>query len=412
MKNKLLIFLLAIVINIVLINSTQAQSYYGSGEFGFRSYTSDAHAIGMGENFIAVTDGFQINMNNPAGLVFTPVTRLSGDFLHEAIWSESQDGTGFAKYTNFNGLSLAIPIKIKKFVTAFSLHPVSQFDYRYEVDEKIDDYSYTKKTIAKGGLNKLSAGIGISPFKSIAIGAAFNYYFAKFEKTWELDFVSDLFWDTSDNLTRKMWGYNFTTGMIINALPGLFVGGFYTKDFKLNSQDQVKNSVKFGSIDALIQGYDHDELNIFMPELWGFGISYIFKTKYRISSDYYTEPWSKIKVNGTLLQGYNDGNHIGVGFEILPSPNTLANYFQKISYRMGYFHKVLNYLDGQGNTISENGFTLGFGFPYYNTLGRLDIALKYSNRGDLSKNPVKENVFQMFISITGGEKWFFRGEQR
>ncbi len=394
------------------MTSSQAQSYYGSGDFGFRSYTSDAHAIGIGETFIAVADGFQINMNNPAGLVFTPVTRLSGDFIHEAVWSESQDGTGFGKYTNFNGLSLAIPIKSEKFVTAFSLQPVSQFDYHYEIDDEIDEFGFTKKTIAEGGLNKLSVGIGFSPIKKVFIGAAFNYYFAKFEKTWELDFVSDMFWDTSDKLTRKMWGYNFTTGMIFNPLPGLFLGGFYTKDFQLNSQDHVNNSVRFGSMDARIQAYDLDQLEVLMPELWGVGLSYIFSAKYRISSDYYTEPWSKIKVNDAVLQGYNDGSHFGVGFEVLPSTNSLANYFEKVSYRMGYFHKVLNYLDTGGNTISENGFTLGFGFPYYGKLGRLDVAFKYSIRGDIATNPVKENVFQLFISATGGERWFYRGEQR
>lgn len=412
MKNKFLFLLLAIFTITTQINSARAQSYYGSGEFGFRSYTSDAHAIGLGETFIAVADGFQMNMINPAGLVFTPVTRLSGDFVHEATWSESQDGTGFGKYTNFNGLSLAVPIKRGKLVTAFSLQPVSQFDYRYEIDEKIDEFGFTKKTIAEGGLNKISAGIGFAPFKKISIGAALNYYFGKFEKTWEVDFVSDMFWDTSDKLTRKMWGYNFTTGVIFNPLPSLFLGGFYTKDFKLNSQDHVNNGLNFGSTGATIQGYDLDRLDIFMPELWGLGFSYIFKTKYRLSSDYYTEPWSKIKVNNNELQGYNDGSHFGVGFEVLPSTNSLANYFEKVSYRMGYFNKVLNYLDTDGNTIPENGFTLGFGFPYYGTLGRLDVALKYSIRGDLTKNPVKENVFQLFISVTGGERWFYRGEQR
>jgi len=412
MKNKFLVFILTILTNTILINLAQAQSYYGTGEFGFRSYTSDSHSIGMGETFIAVADGFQINMINPAGLIFTPVTRLSGDFIHEAIWSESQDGTGFAKYSNLNGLSFAMPVKTGKLVTAFSINPISQFDYSYEIDSEIDGYGYSKKTIAQGGLNKISAGIGFSPLKRISIGAAFNYYFAKLEKTWEIDFVSDIFWDTSDKLTRKMWGYNFSTGMIINPMPGLFLGGFYSNDFSLNSQDHVKNNVKFGSMTALIQGYDYDILKIQMPELWGIGLSYIYKNKYRISSDYYKEPWSKIKVNDILLEGYNNSSHFGTGFEILPNPNSLAKYYQKMSYRIGYYNRFLNYLDVNGNSISEHGFTFGLGLPYYNTLGRIDIAFKYGFRGDLSKNPVKESIFQMFISITGGEKWFVRGEQR
>ena len=239
-----------------------------------------------------------------------------------------------------------------------------------------------------------------------------NYYFAKLEKTWQVDFTSDTFWDTSDKITRKMWGFNLNTGIVINPLPEIFVSGFYANDFKLISQDHDANSVTRSSLDALIQGYDYDKIDIDMPEYWGIGLSYIFKTKFRVTSDFVSKYWSKLKINGTTLDRYNDSSHLGFGFEILPTTDFTASYFRTLSYRVGYYHDILNYKDINSNIITENGFTIGLGVPYYYKLGRIDFAFKYGFRGDLTKNPVEENVFQFLISITGGEKWFERGLQK
>jgi len=413
MRKNIFVFVFTnIIITLIFYSLIQAQSYYSSKEFGVRSYMSDSQAMGMGGTFIAVADGFQINMTNPAGLVFTPVTRLSGDFIHNAIWSESENGTGFNKYTNLNGISFAVPIKSAKLVTAFSLNPYSQFDFEYESTGQIDEYNYTKKIKAEGGSNKISAGIGFSPIKRISFGVAANYYFGKYEQTWKVDFVSDFFWDTSDNLTKKMWGFNLSAGMIVNPFAGLFLGGFYSNKYKLNSQDHIKDITTKGSVSYTINKYDHDQIELNMPEMWGIGLSYIFKARCRISSDYVTTPWSNFKINDVAVENYQNNSRIGIGFEILPSTKMLAKYFEKMNYRIGYYHQQLDFVDIAGNTITENGLTLGFGFPYYGTLGRVDVALKYGFRGKLSKNPVKENIFQLFISVTGGERWFFRGVQR
>ena len=77
MRKNIFVFVFTnIIITLIFYSLIQAQSYYSSKEFGVRSYMSDSQAMGMGGTFIAVADGFQINMTNPAGLVFTPVTRL------------------------------------------------------------------------------------------------------------------------------------------------------------------------------------------------------------------------------------------------------------------------------------------------------------------------------------------------
>ena len=96
---------------ILYFHSVYAGSFYSSKGFGQRNYFSNSQAIGLGGTLIACADRYQINTINPAGLVFIPITRLSGDFIHDAIWSKSEGESGFSKYTNLNGMSLAIPLK-------------------------------------------------------------------------------------------------------------------------------------------------------------------------------------------------------------------------------------------------------------------------------------------------------------
>ncbi len=80
-----------------------------------------------------------------------------------------------------------------------------------------------------------------------------------------------------------------------------------------------------------------------------------------------------------------------------------------MTYRAGYFFQQLDFQDRSGNNVTEYGISVGAGFPYYGDWGRIDVALRYGQRGDLSSNPVTEDIFQIYISITGGEKWFLRG---
>lgn len=408
MKIKVIIFILLLSLLGIYLNTVNAGSFYNSRGLGELKYFSNAQAIGMGGTLIAVPDKFQINLLNPAGLVFIPITRLSGDFIHEAIWNKTEIGNGFVKYTNLNGISLALPLKENKLVTSISIIPTSQFDYEYELPGIVDDFNYTKKIRASGGLNKVSFGFGYAITNYIYLGGYFQYNFGKLEQNWIVDYVSDLFWDTSDKLTRKMWGMNWSSGLIIRPNSNLYFGATYSGKHKLTFQDHIDNITYNGSLVYDVAASKNEKKKLTVPQLWGLGVTYVLKEKYRFSGDYLYQPWSNFKEENNLTTTYNNNNRIGVGVEMLPSKNMLAKYYQKMTYRLGYFFHTLDFQDESGNSVTEYGITAGAGFPYYGTFGRIDVALRFGKRGDISSNPVEENIFQIYISITGGEKWFSR----
>jgi hypothetical protein len=346
---------------------------------------------------------------NPAGLAFIPLTRLSGDFLHEAIWNKTKIDDGFAKYTNLNGISFAIPLKAERLVTSISLVPASQFDYEYHVMDTINNYGYSKKIRAIGGLNKISFGFGLALTKQIYLGNYLHVNFGKLEQAWMVDYVSDLFWDSYDQLTRKMWGFNWTGGLIYRPIDNLYLGMIYSANYKLTFKDQTNNFTQNSSLIYMVDAFENEAKKLNIPEFWGWGMTYVLKKKYRFSGDFIYQPWSKFTTKNDLLTDYSDAYRLGAGIELLPSKNMLAKYHEKMTYRAGYFFQQLDFKDRSGNNVTEYGVSVGAGFPYYGDWGRIDVAFRYGKRGDLSSNPVAEDIFQIHISITGGEKWFLRG---
>ena len=399
-----------VIMTILLINGKQvnAGSFYNSRGLGEIRYFANAQAIGMGGSMLAVPDQFQINVLNPAGLVFIPLTRLSGDFLHEAIWNKTKLENGFTKYTNLNGIALAIPLKMEKLTVSVNIIPSSQFDYEYSVMDSIDNYGYAKRIKASGGLNKISFGFGLALTKHIYFGNYFHVNFGKLEQTWMVDYTSDLFWDSNNRLTRKLWGVNWTGGIIVRPIPNLYAGAIYSTKYNLNYNDETENFTQKSSSYYLVDNFNSEDSKTKIPELWGIGITYVLKEKYRFSSDFLYQGWSNFKDINDLPSNYNDSYSVGFGIEMLPSKNMLAKYLEKMTYRAGYFFRQLDFKGQSGNNVTEYGISIGAGFPYYGTRGRLDVALRYGRRGDLASNPVKEDIFQIYISVTGGEKWFFR----
>ena len=391
-----------------MISPATAQSFFSSRGFGERTDYTSAQAIGIGGANIALPDQFQTNTLNPATLVNINLSRLSGDFIHQSFWTTSPEGSGFSKYNNLNGISLAIPLKVNRLVVAAGLTPFSQFDYSFDESGVIDDYHYQKIVEGEGGLNKIHVGFGSTIFKRISLGAYFNYYFGKMTKKWRVDYVSDLFWDTSDDIVRKVWGSSFTFGVNINPISSLYLGGFFTPQHELTYRDAVQFGTQKGSYFNKLMDYELEEQKMTMPEMWGTGAVFTAKNRYRFAASYLLEPWSKFDGSGIIANELQDRYRFSVGMELLPSNNLVAKYHEKMTYRAGYFYQQLNFTDEDGQAIKEYGFSLGFGFPYYSGKGRVDLALQYGKRGGLSSDSVKENVFQVYISVIAGEKWFVR----
>ena len=376
-------------------------SYYQINGLGKINYITQADILGRGGTSIAIIDRNTINSVNPAGLIFLDLTRISADFYHENNEIKTTTNNGISNYSNLNGVKLSVPLAVNKFVISLGIKPLTRSDFKVESSGELSTGNkYFKQIINKGGVNQFSLGIASGFKNKVFTGLFFNYNFGRVEENWKVDFVSDLFYDTSDKIISTLWGGNITGGVLVKIRPDFYLGGVFSTTTKLTVNNNIEYTTGISSITS--------KLKMKIPYSWGIGASYILKKKAVLSCDFFNQPWSKLSIDDVTLNGYNNSYRISSGIELIPSTKFNAKFYKKVIYRAGFNYSKLSYQDINGNDVSEYLGTLGLGLPFYEGFGRIDIAFGYGKRGNLDKNNVEENLLQLMISISGGEKWFLR----
>ena len=101
-----------------------------------------------------------------------------------------------------------------------------------------------------------------------------------------------------------------------------------------------------------------------------------------------------------------DGDFISVslGSRYIPEFDPEKRYYSKISPAMGFsFRRV--YFE-EDDPINEFSVSFGFGFPFKNNVGALNISSEIGRRGSISRNEAEELFIRQTVSISGWEGWF------
>lgn len=390
---------------ILLTVSTESfsGSYFTMNRVGNVLYQTQADFSGRGGTGIGVLDRRSINTLNPAGLAVVDLTRFTGHFIHESIDIKTQSATALSNYSNFGGVNISIPLMVDKFVISLGIRPISQFDFETESEGELSTGNrYVRSVVNEGGLNQVTLGAGFGYKKKVFAGFYFNHNFGRIEENWKVDFVSDLFIDTSDKLLSTIWGQNFTFGTMIRVTDDFTVGGMLTTGVNLNMNNHIEYT--FGKSTETI------EQTMKFPHAWGMGASYLLKRRLRVSADYFNQPWSGIEIADQSNLPYNDMHTISSGIEYIPFGKIYRGFYKKLTYRIGFNYTTLPYVDDNGNDLTEYFGTVGLGVPFYSGRGRIDLAFNFGKRGDIGSNSAEESVYRFLISVSGAEKWFFRPE--
>ncbi|MDZ7261636.1 MAG: hypothetical protein ONB05_05975 [candidate division KSB1 bacterium] len=378
-------------------------SFYSNKGIGLLSYFTTGQGMGMGGIGIAIIDNISLNHLNPATLVPTPMTRLSGTFLYQTVSMKSPGEKGFSRYANANGLHFLMPLK-RNISFSIGLTPVTLVDFEMRSEGEV---SYRKQVRGNGGLNRVVLSLFYAPIEKIYLGFSFNYNFANIEETWVVDFYSDEFNDTQDVLSTRLWGPNFTTGLIFRLRKDWTMGVIYSTATQLRAKTSARynfNEAPYNFAEESLAQYHQ----VNFPYAWGIGSAYTIKHKVLLGADFYTQAWHQFALDGKKLPGYHNSYRLSLGGQYTPSKDPLSSYFKRVCYRAGFFQETLYFEYQTRNKIKEYGATLGLGFPFYHDSGRIDLAAEIGKRGTLAQNPVEENFVNVFITITVGERWFQR----
>jgi long-subunit fatty acid transport protein len=412
MKLKQLIILTVVIF---FSNHTFAQdaspspySFFGIGNSDFKGMVEN---ISMG-GINMYTDSIHYNINNPASLTNLKYINLNlGMNNHFVDISDANSSSQLSSH-NVTYFSLAIPIG-KKIGVGFGILPLTSAGYKiYSKQDNGDVYTYE----SDGGLSRLFLAGAYKLTDALSIGAEYQYYFGYIdhENKWLL---KDITTYTKERGVLSMKGSSFKVAadykLDFNKKNYLKFNTFY----RLQSNLQGNYAEKTGlftvssSGEELVENLDKEDAseNITLPSTIGFGFGLGAKNKSFIGAEYNylgMKNFRNVFYDPSYVQ-YKDGYQFKLGGMYTPEYNSITKYWKRITYRAGM--RIENTgMNVYGEDITDFGITFGVGLPSIRALSNLNIGFELGQRGKATEKLVKENYFNLHISLSLNDRWFIK----
>ncbi len=384
------------------------------------------------------------SMLNPAGYSATMQKSflfsvgIEGNFLQNAQRQYTGESYTTAKNgknsVNIHEIAIQFPLA-KGLGMGLSLMPYSSVGYKMSFLDQSDEiagnvgaaaYTYS----GDGDVTEVKLGIGWEPFKNFSFGVAAKYYWGKISHSYTSEVVNNVvgsgsYLSVMGNDEYAISNFKFQVGLQWNAISNdkhlLTFGATYdyggglrpqvTKKLVLNnsyetevvrengiSQMQLPHSVKAG---AMYQNPKFMAAVEYEFQAWGSGNKGRFEEQ----------------VNNNMTVKYVDTHTAKVGFSYTPNRFDVRNYFNRVSYRVGFrYSNYYQAYNGQG--VPQYAVTAGFGFPLkFMGTSSIDVSLEYGLRGShalMNTSPkigmIRQDYFKVGLgfSLFGEDYWFVR----
>ncbi len=401
MKNIQKINLVLLVLfGVVAGNAGTSVFNLGQTFLGEVQYGLSAAELGRGGFGAAYGDSVSLNHVNQAMWAYIPQTKLSVNGAYHSLTSDIGDQSLTSSSFNFSGGYMALPLLRDKLVIWFGLNPKLMND-RTLVSGNIGtvtDAYVQMKTV--GNLTRTTFSLAYAYDENYAAAVNMYYYFGQ---------IRDELWVNYSNP-----GYGDIRYMNAYQLhgPGLGISLYGKVTEKLRAglrydmATQLSMVTKQESSQAEKTNENYRKLDL--PSEIIFGLAYYANTRTVIGLDVNYQNWEQgYKIDGSIQPYVTNSYRAGIGIEYLPTERKLVSYYEKTTYRAG-FYLSKNYSLANNNDVNEYGITAGLGLPIRAGHNRLDIYASYGQRGNTSDNLAQENVFNFGVSVSAGELWFIR----
>lgn len=381
-------------------------SVFGIGDL---KYNTSLRTLGMGIQGVGLLGNY-INNMNPASNIFLEYTKFS--FAVDYGFLKSSNATSSLKSSdgNVTGMNIGIPFsRTNGWVMNLGINPISIVNYKISQSGTQAGENYTKLYSGKGSLSSVNIGMSYIVFKSLGLGAEYNYAFGNLRDRSSLNFTNPLITSTYVQNENDLRGSYFKTGAVFflenltdkKNLKNLSIGVLYHSKLDLTSTVDAIYSTSVG-----LDTTRFEQGTFEVPSLIGFGISNKFDNRYVVSADVLIQNWESFRQFGISDPTYGTSMKYGLGFEMQPSDKADKTTWDKLTYRFGVYYQK-EYYTVNGNDIMEYGVAAGLGIPIseYNSI---DVALNYSMRGKTDNNLVKDELFNVAVGLNFGELWFLR----
>ncbi len=389
---------------------SQGGSNYSVFGFGDLNKTYGAVYDGMAQTSIAMPSSHAINKTNPAMWTFVDLTRMQvGYNFNQHIVTSDEESTLYqnnGKISGINGLFM-IDTTLGAAVT-FGLEPYSSINYAISapIAHAFEDDTLKGKNIfdGKGGISKIHLGYAMHITDNISLGAQFYALFgiANYTNTTQL-FNEDTYYRVRGS-KDDFEGVGYKFGVAYNWDRKLFIGGFFEKNPNLDINNETKDYTPVSINDDKLDTTYTSSYTSVIPNRFGLGVSYL-TGKFRFGADFEMQNFTDFTYRaGALDFKYDNSWRMSIGIERIGNRSFLADYLDRVTYRVGFGMKDL-YYEVNGNAIKELYGSYGMQMPLPGS-AIIDASVNAGIRGTTNSNLVKEYFVRFTINFSIGETWF------
>jgi hypothetical protein len=381
------------------------------------------HNQGAGGIGVSHPQFWYLNNQNPALLIFNPLTVFEVGTIYESRTVRADTLNDKNTGGNLNYLAVAFPIKINKWTTSAGLMPYTHVNYNFEFPQQITDPqgnvvdTATVRQSATGGLTQLYWSNGVRLTKSISIGLKSTYLFGPIDNIYSnlinniesgiIPYVINVEEKTNVNGFNFGLGFSFSKDSIGGRSDNrLSIGGVYNFSGKLKGKIN-RQIIRTTLAEDTVERFPLSVVNgkITVPSSFTVGISYGRDLNWMIGTEFFYQDWSSFRSVNKDDEGLGEAWRFSLGGEYTDDPNTVENYFKRITFRAGVNLERYPYF---ANNKPVNDFGINFGMSLPAGRSSVDLAFKYGKRGNKADNILEESYFKIFFGLTFNDQWFIK----
>ena len=396
-------------------------SIYGVGDLAQPGTAWNKTMGGVG---VGVRNNRYLNLLNPAAVTARDSLAFMTDFSLYGDNKMFKQGniTSASNTFNINDLAMSFPLWHGTAMMV-GIQPFSDTGFGYSFNYTDPDLigrtgNITYSANGNGSIYKGFVAAGARIGKRLSVGAQWNYYFGKIEKTYYTTFNDASYNSIRNGSVVRLTGSNFKFGVQYEQPLGtalvLGVGATYTTAANLGgTAENSRFSAGTAASDTLYFKSDRlgADSKVQLAGEIGVGLSLKDNGRWMFAADYTRSDWTACGLDGnraftasksfssTVAEAYR------VGFELIPNRNDIRYYLNHVAYRAGAYHKKEYYLL-DGNRVTSTGITLGVTLPIVNNYNGLTLGVDFGQRGAVSDKMVRERYINFSIGFNLFDIWF------
>ena len=414
-------FLLSLIILMIDINVvgqsdlSTPYSRFGLGDI----YTGSPSTMlkGMGGVANAMSSNCLLNPNNPAS--YTGIDSLSllfdaGFYIKTASFSTNKL-TENGSNASFDYTSIGLSAT-KRWKIGLGIMPYTNREYNVITNHN-DPGSYKVAFQGEGGLNRVFFANGVKITKNLSVGATASYIFGTLSDNTSVYYPDSVsFLNGKRSIEMMVGDFKLDYG-ILYKIPinkyNVSIGLTYSQGTNISSKRDIFIRSMFKGFENQVESpidtlkyIENESVSIKIPNGFGAGISVDNGEGFVVAADFNWAGWEGFTMNGVNDSLQNAWN-VAVGASYKPKSTSISKYYKKITYRAG-FHFDQTYYNIYGESINKYGLTFGFGLPVPRSLTSFNVAVELGTMGTIKNNLVKENYFNISISMSINDRWFIK----